>query len=395
MSGIALAQLGEIADLQAGVGFPVDLQGRSSGDYPVAKVGDISRVGRSGEAVISAADHYIDEGDLARLRVRPIPPGSVLFAKIGEAIRRNHRVIAGCALLVDNNAMAAIPTSRVESRYLYHFLRSIDFYVLTSATTVPALRKSELERLPVPLPPLPEQRRIAGILDKADALRAKRRAALAQLDILTQSIFLDMFGDPATNPKGWPVWTIRDLLESASYGTSEKAAVTGEFPVLRMNNITRTGEMDFAQLKYMDLREDQRERYLVRTGDVLFNRTNSADLVGKTAIYREANPMAYAGYLIRLRVNRKYEPEYLAAFLNTGYSKRVLRSMCKSIIGMANINATELQALRVPVPPHPVQHEFAGRITAVEKLKAAHRISLVGQDDLFTTLQQRAFRGDL
>ena len=139
----------EIADLQAGVGFPVDLQGRSSGDYPVAKVGDISRVGRSGEAVISAAGHYIDEGDLARLRARPIPPGSVLFAKIGEAIRHNHRVIAGCALLVDNNAMAAIPTRRVESRYLYHFLRTVDFYgLMTSATTVPALRKSELERLP-------------------------------------------------------------------------------------------------------------------------------------------------------------------------------------------------------------------------------------------------------
>ena len=395
MSNVALAQLGEIAHLQAGVGFPVDLQGRSSGDYPVAKVGDISRVGRSGEAVISAADHYVDEGDLARLRARPIPPGSVLFAKIGEAIRHNHRVIAGCALLVDNNAMAAIPTGRVESRYLYHFLRSVDFYGLTSATTVPALRKSVLERVPVPLPPLSEQRRIADILDKADALRAKRRAALTYLDTLTQSIFLDMFGDPATNPKGWPVRTIRDLLESASYGTSEKAAATGEFPVLRMNNITRTGEMDFAKLKYMDLREDQRDRYLVRTGDVLFNRTNSVDLVGKTAIYREANPMAYAGYLIRLRVNRKCEPEYLAAFLNTVYSKRVLRSMCKSIIGMANINATELQALRIPAPPHSVQHEFSGRIATIEKLKSAHRNSLVEQDDLFTTLQQRAFRGDL
>ena len=202
MSGIGLAQLGEIADLQAGVGFPVDLQGRSSGDYPVAKVGDISRVGRSGEAVINAANHYIDEGDLARLRARPIPRGSVLFAKIGEAIRQNHRVIAGCALLVDNNAMAAIPTRRVESRYLYHFLRTVDFYRLASATTVPALRKSELERLPVPLPPLAEQKRIAGILDAADALRAKRREALAQLDTLLQSTFLDMFGDPVTNPLG-------------------------------------------------------------------------------------------------------------------------------------------------------------------------------------------------
>ena len=292
------------------------------------------------------------------------------------------------------------PRSEVANgAYLFHWVRSPRFVgeMVRRATgaSYPAISDRIVFESKIPLPPLPEQRRIAEIMDKADALRTKRQAALAKLDTLTQSIFLDMFGDPATNPKGWPVRTIRDLLESASYGTSEKAEATGEFPVLRMNNITRTGEMDIAELKYMDLKEDQRERYLVRTGDVLFNRTNSAELVGKTAIYREANPMAYAGYLIRLRVNRKYEPEYLAAFLNTVYSKRVLRSMCKSIIGMANINATELQALRIPVPPLPVQHEFAGCITAVEKLKATHRISLVEQDDLFTTLQQRAFRGDL
>ena len=292
------------------------------------------------------------------------------------------------------------PRSEVaDGAYLFHWVRSPRFVgeMVRRATgaSYPAISDRIVFESRIPLPPLPEQRRIAEILDTADALRAKRREALAQLDTLTQSIFLDMFGDPATNPKGWPVRTIRDLLESASYGTSEKAGATGEFPVLRMNNITRTGEMDFAELKYMDLKEDQRERYLVRTGDVLFNRTNSAELVGKTAIYREANPMAYAGYLIRLRVNRKYKPEYLAAFLNTAYSKRVLRSMCRSIIGMANINATELQALRIPVPSHPVQHEFAGCITAVEKLKATHRIFLVEQDDLSTTLQQRAFRGDL
>ena len=292
------------------------------------------------------------------------------------------------------------PRSEVaDGAYLFHWVRSPRFVgqMVRRATgaSYPAVSDRIVFESKIPLPPLPEQKRIAEILDKADALRAKRREALAQLDTLTQSIFLDMFGDPAPNPKGWPVWTIRDLLESASYGTSEKAEVTGEFPVLRMNNITRTGEMDFAELKYMDLKEERRERYLVRTGDVLFNRTNSADLVGKTAIYREANPMAYAGYLIRLRVNRKYEPEYLAAFLNTVYSKRVLRSMCRSIIGMANINATELQALRIPVPPHPVQHEFAGCIAAVEKLKATHRISLVEKDELFTTLQQHAFRGDL
>ncbi|MDE0271946.1 MAG: restriction endonuclease subunit S [Bryobacterales bacterium] len=249
MSGIAVAQLGEIADLQAGVGFPVDLQGRSSGDYPVAKVGDISRVGRSGEAVISAADHYIDEGDLARLRARPIPLGSVLFAKIGEAIRQNHRVIAGCALIVDNNAMAAIPTSRVESRYLYHFLRTVDFYGLASATTVPALRKSELERLHVPLPPLAEQKRIARILDAADALRAKRREGLARLDTLIRSTYLDMFGDSVTNPMEWEERTLGDLAQGSfrnGLSPSTKGTIDGE--VLTLSAITG-GRFDFTAKK--------------------------------------------------------------------------------------------------------------------------------------------------
>ncbi|MDE2059808.1 MAG: restriction endonuclease subunit S [candidate division NC10 bacterium] len=247
----------------------------------------------------------------------------------------------------------------------------------------------------LPALPLHEQRRIAEILDKADALRAKRRAALAQLDTLTQSIFLDMFGDPATNPKGWPVRRIGALLESACYGTSERAEANGEFPVLRMNNITRTGEIDFTDMKYMDLKESQRERYLVRTGDVLFNRTNSAELVGKTAIFRATQPMAYAGYLIRLRMNRDNDPEYLSAFLNTGYTKRVLRGMCKSIIGMANINATELQAITIPEPPFVSQREFARRVLAVESLKRTHRASLTELNFLFASLQHRAFQGEL
>ena len=340
--------------------------------------------------------HPVDAGELLSSKFS-FTPRHLLYGKLRPYLAKIARPEFDGICSTD--ILPVLPGPNLDRSYLAWLLLSPHMVAQASSratgANLPRLSPNALAELKIPLPRLPEQRRIAEILDKADALRVKRREALAQLDTLTQSIFLDKFGDPATNPKGWPVRTIRDLLESASYGTSEKAKATGEFPVLRMNNITRTGEMDFAELKYMDLKEDQRERYLVRTGDVLFNRTNSAELVGKTAIYREANPIAYAGYLIRLRVNRKYEPVYLAAFLNTVYSKRVLRSMCKSIIGMANINAAELQALRIPVPPHPVQHEFAGCITAVEKLKATHRISLVKQDDLFSTLQQRAFRGDL
>jgi type I restriction enzyme S subunit len=128
---------------------------------------------------------------------------------------------------------------------------------------------------------------------------------------------------------------------------------------------------------------------------VLFNRTNSVDLVGKSAVFREPTPMAYAGYLIRLRVNSENDGEYLSGFLNTGYSKRMLRGMCKSIIGMANINATEIQAMKIPQPPLSAQGAFANKVAAVEELKGAHRASLAEMDALFASLQHRAFRGDL
>ena len=394
MSGIALAQLGEIADLQAGVSFPVDLQGRSSGDYPVAKVGDISRVGRSGEAVISAADHYIDEGDLARLRARPIPPGSVLFAKIGEAIRQNHRVIAGCALLVDNNAMAAIPTRRVDSRYLYHFLRTVDFYGLASATTVPALRKSELEHLPVPLPPLPEQWRIAEILDKAAGLRAKRRAALAQLDTLTQSIFLDMFGDPATNRKGWPTSALADLFEISRGGSprpiDDYITESPDGVSWIMIGDAPEGSKYITATKKKIKPEGVKRSRSVKPGDFLL--TNSMSF-GRPYIMRTSGCI-HDGWLVLSPRKSNVVPDYFFSLLGsralyTEFSRRAPGATVK------NLNIGLVRSVVVPVPPEAKQREYADRVSAIEGLTVPFQRSLDGVEGLFASLQQRAFRGEL
>lgn len=291
------------------------------------------------------------------------------------------------------------PGPHLDSRYFVHQLmadyqsgRLADYY---TGATIKHLTGQDLARYRFPLPPLSEQRRIAAILDQAEILRAKRREALVQLDELQQAIFIEMFGDPVTNPKGWPTKKIGDLLESASYGTSEKSGPEGSFPVLRMNNITRSGEIDISDLKYMELAESEYDRYLVKAGDVLFNRTNSAELVGKTAVYRHADKVAYAGYLIRLRTNSDNDPEYLGCFLNTAFAKRILRGMCKSIIGMANINATEIQSMKIAQPPLAIQQEFGRRIQAVEREKSTYRKSLAELDGLFASLQHRAFQGTL
>lgn len=252
-----------------------------------------------------------------------------------------------------------------------------------------------LKRTTILLPSLEEQGRIVAILDKAESLRAKRQQAIAELDKLAQSIFIEMFGDPAKNPKNLPVATIGDILESASYGTSQKASTTGKLPVLRMGNITRAGEIDCTDLKYVELKESEHERFLVKQGDVLFNRTNSPELVGKTALYRHKEPMAYAGYLIRLRVNSENESEYLAGFMNTIYAKRVLRNMCKSIVGMANINAQEVKNIKILKPPRELQIAYQRKIEKMNELKTRQKTAFLESEMLFSCLKTKAFSGEL
>lgn len=398
MTRTAVVPLGAIAELRAGVGFPPELQGRRSGDYPVAKVGDISRVSRAGEAVLKTADHFVDQIDLTRLKARPIPVGSVLFAKIGEAIRQNHRVIAGCELLIDNNAMAAIPTEKVDSQYLFHFLRTIDFYALASATTVPAIRKSDLQRLPVLLPPLPEQQRIAEILNKADALRAKRRTALAKLDTLTQSIFLDMFGDPATNPKGWPQVSIGDHTSKIGSGATprggEENYKAAGITLIRSMNV-RDGAFQRDGLAFIDDEQAaQLEGVVVEADDVLLNITGAS--VARVCL-------APAGVL-PARVNQHVAIIRPTATFNSHFLERCLLSpsVKERLLKIARAGATReaitksaIEQFRVICPPRELQGLFSARLDASERIHRRMRTAFVETGSLFTSLQYRAFRGEL
>jgi type I restriction enzyme S subunit len=289
---------------------------------------------------------------------------------------------------------------KVYPRFLFWWFSSPRIQALARSfgnktTSISNLNIDRCLALSFDLPSLNEQKRIAEVLDQAEILRIKRQTAIKKLNSFVRADFFELFGDPSKKPGRWPWKTVGDLLLSATYGTSEKAAEVGEFPVLRMGNITTAGELDLSSLKYMDVSEKERARYLVEEGDILFNRTNSPDLVGKTALFRELRKMAYAGYLIRLRVNVENDPEYVAAFLNSSYVKKTLRSMCKSIVGMANINAKELQSIKIPQPPLELQREFARHVGQIEKLKAVHRRHLSKLDVLFASLQHRAFRGEL
>jgi type I restriction enzyme S subunit len=258
------------------------------------------------------------------------------------------------------------------------------------------ITKGKLEAIEIPLPPLDEQKRIAAILDKADAIRRKRQQAIQLADDFLRSVFLDMFGDPVSNPKGFAIGTIRDFVETAKYGSSGKASETeGEYPMLRMGNITYKGSWDFNKLKYIDLAENDKDKYLAKKGDLLFNRTNSKELVGKTAVFEEEKPMALAGYLVRVRPNKHGNNYYLSGYLNSSHGKKTLMGMCKSIVGMANINAQELQNIKITLPPIELQNRFEQIVKDVNFKVKKYDNSQVFLGDLFNSLSQKAFAGEL
>lgn len=287
---------------------------------------------------------------------------------------------------------------KAQPKFIYYFLKSswkqsLGNKQYGSATNY--IRLNNITDFPVLLPNSTTQQKIAAILDTADALRKKDQQLLAKYDELLQSIFYDMFGDPVKNEKGWEKGCIRDVVTEVKYGTSKPAEEKGEYPYLRMNNITYGGDWDFSSLKYINLSKEEKKKYLLQKNDLVFNRTNSKELVGKTAVYNFNEEMAIAGYLIRVRTNERANPIYLSAFLNSKHGKAVLMGMCKNIIGMANINAQELQDIKLLIPPIALQNDFAQIIRNIQQQKQQIKQQIVLSENLFQSLLQKAFKGEL
>ena len=231
------------------------------------------------------------------------------------------------------------------------------------------LSDKDFLQMRIPCPAVEAQIYAIDVLDKAIALIDQRKQQLTELDNLIKARFVELFGTYPINPMGWKTGTIRDVVADVRYGSSRPAVDGGKYPYLRMNNITYGGELDLSDVKRIDVPENELEKCTVRRGDVLFNRTNSKELVGKTCVYDRDEMMVLAGFVIRVRVNDLVLPEFLSAFLNTDFSKRTLLGMCKAAIGQANINAQEMQSMGIYIPPVELQKEFVQFKNQTDKSK--------------------------
>ena len=388
--GWEIKKLGEVCDIINGFAFKSNLF-TDEGEYILRisniqngyiDLTDIAHFNKTDYPKVNLEKYAVLEDDIV-VALSGATTGKFGINKTGQKLYLNQRV----AICREN-------TSKLNHLYLLFYLRMQAKSFLESAEGVaqPNLSTELMKQIPIPVPPLPVQEQIVSKLDLLSSITEKKREQLKELDALAQSIFYDMFGDPITNEKGWEVKKLGEVCESVSYGTSNSSTENGEYKYLRMNNITYSGHIDITDIKYIDISDDEYEKYVVRKGDILFNRTNSKDLVGKTALFNFEEEMIIAGYIIRVRVNQdSIIPTFVVKWLNTPLMKSYFKNICKGAVNQSNINSKELKNIPISIPPLPLQRQFASKIEAIERQKELIKQSISETETLFNARMQEHF----
>lgn len=396
----ATKPLHEIAEVKLGrQRSPKDHQGSQMRPYVRA-----ANVGWEGLRLDDVKQMNFTDAEMATFRLQP---GDVLVSEasgsrkeVGKAAIWNGE-IEECAF---QNTLIRVRPRAVEPRFLLHFLRHLaetgQIADRARGVGIYHLGQQALASTPVPELPIEKQRRIAAVLDQADELRAKRRTTLALLDTFTEAIFLDMFGDPVTNPMGWPeeqvLGQVADIASGITKGRKVPAGPTRTVPYLAVANV-QDQRLLLDVIKTIEASEQEIARYRLRSGDLLLTEGGDPDKLGRGTIWNEDLPECiHQNHIFRVRLtDDRLTPRFASLLLASQRGKRFFLRRAKQTTGIASINKTQLSEFPLLVPPVELQHEFSDRLDAATA--AGHRASTSNSqlDDLFASLQQRAFRGEL
>lgn len=359
------------------------------GTIPWIKSGELR------EGVILEAEEHVTEAALAETSVRLVPKGAILLAMYGATVGR--LALLGIQATTNQAVCHIIPDPNIaDTRYLFHALSAQVPAIVAMGVggAQPNISQGVVKNLKIWLPALPEQRRIAAILDKADALRAKRREALAQLDRLAQSIFVEMFGDPVANPKGWPLRSFKDACPTRLGKMLDQKQQTGQHvrKYLRNANV-QWFRLDLNDVLEMDFDESARETFALKDGDLLICEGGEP---GRAAIWRnQLGECYYQKALHRGRPNPNLARSEYLLWLLWFLSKQGGLSDHVTSATIAHLTGEKLKAMMIPLPPLALQQNFVERLKVHERLRHKFEHALQKQDDLFGALQQRAFVGEL
>lgn len=396
-------RLGAIAEIVTG-GTPSKKHPEYyGGNFPFYKPSDLDQ----GRLTYDASEYLSEEGKKVS---RIIPKNSTAVCCIGSIGKCGYLMCEGTT---NQQINSAIP--KINSLCMYYYLCTENFVQnllsMASATTIAIVNKSKMESCAFPLPPLSEQQRIVERIEElfakldeakerlqevADSFAVRKAAILHKA--FTGELTKQWRRENGVSDESWEEKTIGEICSSLKYGTSKKSSDDGEVVVLRMGNL-QNGEIDWSNLAYTSDEEDIK-KYLLKSGDVLFNRTNSPELVGKTSIYRGEMPAIYAGYLIKLDYEKNIVVgDYLNYYLNSSKAKEYYMQVKTDGVSQSNINAKKIGEFEIPLPTLSEQHEIVRLINDLlareRAAKQATEQALASVDLMKKSILARAFCGEL
>ena len=394
MSSAKVHTLEQCCEIVSGATPKTSIEEFWDGDICWATPKDLSDLG----------SHYIDDtprkitkNGLTSCSASVLPVGSVLFSSRAPI---GHVAVNTVPMATNQGFKSFIPKAGVlDAKFLFHWLKKNRAFLesLGNGATFKEVSKATVARIEISLPPIADQRRIAAILDQADALRAKRREALAQLDSLTRSILIEMFGDPATASPKWPkieLDSVAELVTGYPFRSEDYVGLTEGIKLCRGANVL-PGRLDWRDTAcWPYARVSEVDAFKLQSGDIVMAMDRPWISEGfKLAQVATADcPLLLVQRVARIRPGSAIKNEYLFSVLSHSMFARHCKPTETTI---PHISPKDIRSFAFPLPPLPLQREFAACVQSIETLKVTHNAALQELDRLFASLQHRAFQGEL
>ena len=370
-------RLGEVCEVLIGNSAPQEASCFEGGTYPFVRTSD---VGGIHFGILNCSRDMLNDAGVKGLRF--FRKGSILFPKSGASAFLNHRVMLGIDAFVSSHLAVIEPSENVEANYLLHYLTTVDTKNLLQNSAYPSLRRGDIAAIPLHLPPLAEQRRIASKLDRLCDIVTKRKAQLSQLQKLVKSRFVEMFGEPENNPKGFPLLRMDDVV--SFHGGSQPDKKYFEYEPTEDN------------VRLIQIRDYRTDRYKTYIPRLLAKRHCNPDdiMIGRYGppIFQIFKGLEGAYNVAMMKaVPKMGNREFIRAFLKQDCLRHYLEGFSKRTAGQDGIQMDKLKAYPFPYPPIELQDLFAEFEAKVDKLAFAVRKSLESAEKLYRQQLSEAF----
>lgn len=394
-----MVKLGELVSIKGG-GTPSKSDSSFwEGNIPWASVKDLKG------SEISVTEDSISELGVKNSATNIIPAGTIITAT-RMALGKFAINTIDMAINQDLKALLVKDTNRVSRDYLFRFLESRAQFIQAEGkgATVKGITLDFLRSIEIPLPPLDEQKRIAAILDKADAIRRKRQQAIQLADDFLRALFLQMFGDPVTNPKGWEVKPLSELSSKILNGTTPKGGsevyVESGVQFLRSQNVWKN-HIIYDDVVYLDeTTHKSMSKSSLKHKDILMTKTGRINTenssLGRAALFLGEDDSANInGHVYLIRLKQDINHEFVVFILTSIEYRDYIRSVCVGGIDKRQINKEHLEEFPIILPPKPLQEKFFVQLSKIRAVSSRATASLNDAENMFNGLSQKAFTGQL